>query len=345
MEGKKKLFWSLFSLLLAGLTVWAVFRQSEGISIGEVIRNVSEGNLWWFACAVLCVGLYIFLEGVALCSILKGVGYRRSLKRGFLYSTADIYFSAITPSATGGQPASAYFMIADKIPAGVATAVLIVNLMMYTLSIVFLGIVALIINYKLLFAFRTVSMIIIITGFVILILFSLFFLSILKRGDKVFGVLARFLKFLHRKHIIKHIDSKLAKLDKAKEEYMESASLVSGKTSTLIKAFIWNLLQRACQIAVPSFVYLTLRGTGANAVSIFASQSLITIGFNVIPVPGAMGIADFLMVDGFTSIVGRDEAFRLDMMSRGLTFYICVAISGIITLLGYIILKRRKRKE
>jgi len=343
MDWKKKLFWSLFSLLLAGLTVWAVFSQSEGISLGEIIENARNGNKFWLICAILSVALYILLEGVALCSILKGVGYKRGLHRGILYSTADIYFSAITPSATGGQPASAYFMIADKIPAGVATAVLILNLMMYTLSIVALGIIAVLINYKLLFGFRVISIVIIITGFVVLTLFSVFFLSILRRGDKVFGVLSRFLTFLHDKRVISHLDSKLAKLEKAKVEYMESANLVSGKTSVMVKAFIWNFLQRACQIAVPMFVYLMSFDSAGNAVSIFASQCLITIGFNVIPVPGAMGIADFLMVDGFTGIVGREEAFKMDMMSRGLSFYICVAISGIITLFGYIMLKRRKK--
>ena len=343
MDWKTKLFWSLFSLLLAGLTIWAVFSQSEGISIGEILENAKDGNKLWLACAVVSVALYIILEGVALCSILKGVGYRRGLHRGILYSTADIYFSAITPSATGGQPASAYFMIADKIPAGVATAVLILNLMMYTLSIVALGIIALLINYRLLFGFRIISIVIIIAGFVVLTIFSIFFLSILRRGDKVFELIRRFLRFLHRKHIIKRLDSKIEKLNKTEEEYMDCARLVSGKTSTMVKAFIWNFLQRACQIAVPVFVYLMTSGPAGKAVSIFASQCLITIGFNVIPVPGAMGIADFLMVDGFTGIVGREEAFKMDMMSRGLSFYICVAVSGIITLFGYIMLKRRKK--
>ena len=37
-------------------------------------------------------------------------------------------------------------------------------------------------------------------------------------------------------------------------------------------------------------------------------------------------------------------AFNIDMISRGLSFYICVALSGIITLIGYIIIRRRKKK-
>ena len=344
MEGKKKVFWSIFSLVLAGLTIWAVMSQSKGISIGEIIENAKNGNKLWLCCAILCVAFYIWLEGVAVCSILKGVGYRRSPIRGILYSTSDIYFSAITPSATGGQPASAYFMVADGIPAGVATAVLVLNLMMYTISIVVLGIIAVFINYKLFFGFRLLAKILIGGGFVILTVFSLFFLSILRKGDHVFGVLRKFINFLAKKHLLRKPENKLAKLEKTRIEFNESTALVAGKTSVLVKAFIWNFLQRASQIAVPMFIYLMLGGTVSKAAYIFASQCLVTIGFNCVPVPGAMGVADYLMVDGFTNIVGREEAFNIDMISRGLSFYICVALSGIITLIGYIIIRRRKKK-
>lgn len=344
MDGKKKVFWSIFSLVLAGLTLWAVLSQSEGLSIKDLIDEAANGNKLWFACACICVVLYIFLEGVAICSILKGVGYKRSLRRGLIYSTADIYFSAITPSATGGQPASAYFMIADGIPAGVTTAVLILNLMMYTISIVVLGLISIAINYKLFFGFQVLSKVLIVAGIVILTLFSLGFLSILRKGDKVFNLLAKLLGFLHKKHLVHKFDSKMAKLEKTRVEFTDCSRLVSGKTGTMVKAFLWNLLQRASQIAVPAFVSLSFGGTGTNAVNMFASQCLITIGYNCIPVPGAMGVADYLMVDGFTSLVGRDNAFRIDMMSRGLSFYICVAVSGIITLIGYIMLRRRKKR-
>ena len=344
MDGKKKIFWSIFSLVLAGLTLWAVLSQSEGLSISDLINEAANSNKLWLTCACLCVVVYIFLEGVAICSILKGVGYKRSLKRGLLYSTADIYFSAITPSATGGQPASAYFMIADGIPAGVTTAVLILNLMMYTISIVVLGLISIIINYKLFFGFKVLSKVLIIAGIVILSLFSAGFLSILRKGDKVFNLLAKLLNFLHKKHLIHKYDSKMAKLEKTRVEFTDCSKMVAGKTGTMVKAFIWNLLQRASQIAVPSFVALAFGNNGPTAINMFASQCLITIGYNCIPVPGAMGVADYLMVDGFTSLIGRADAFRVDMMSRGLSFYICVAVSGIITLIGYIMLRRRKKR-
>ena len=342
---KKKIFWSVFSLLLAVLSVVAVMSQSGGISIPELIEALKSAKPGWVAAAVISTACFIFLEGVAICSILKGIGYRRHLGRGLIYSTSDIYFSAITPSATGGQPASAFFMVKDGIPGGVVTVTLIVNLIMYTAGVVLLGIIALLINYKLFFGFRLLSKVLIIAGFLILSGLTFMFFMILRKGTVVFNSLRNIVNFLHRKHIIHRVDPKIAKINKAEIEYKECVEVMSGKMPTLIKAFIWNFLQRASQILVPVFMYMAMGGKASTAPMVFASQCLITIGFNCVPVPGAMGVADFLMIDGFSKLMTRDDAFRLEMLSRGISFYICVIVSGIIMLFGYIMLRRREKKQ
>ena len=76
--------------------------------LSEAIREANKGFL---AAAAVCGGLFIVLEARAILHILRGTGYGRGGLSGVLYSAADIYFSAITPSATGGQPACAYFML------------------------------------------------------------------------------------------------------------------------------------------------------------------------------------------------------------------------------------------
>ena len=97
-------------------------------------------------------------------------------------------------------------------------------------------------------------------------------------------------------------------------------------------------------IAVPMFTYLALGGSPALAPKVFASQCFVTIGYNCVPVPGAMGVADYLMVDGFTDLMQREEALHLEMLSRSISFYICVAVSGVIVLLGYLRQRNRKRR-
>ena len=66
------------------------------------------------------------------------------------------------------------------------------------------------------------------------------------------------------------------------------------------------------------------------------------MGYNFVPIPGGMGISDYLMIDGLRSIMESSMAYSVELISRGLTFYICVLISGIITLIGYLISKRKE---
>ena len=345
MSGKKKLFWSLFSTLLAGLTIWAVMSQSKQWSLESMIDSLKNANPVWLCIAVLCTVMFVVFECAALSSILKGIGYAQSFSRSLIYSTSDIYFSAITPSATGGQPASAYFMVKDGVPAGAATVALLVNLILYTVSLVILGLTAVIVEPGLFFGLGLVSKILIGVGFVLQVGLTVVFFILLGEGPFVFGVLRRFLNFLHRKKLIHRLERKLEKLDVAQREYESCARVMKRKRGAFALALLWNILQRASQLAVPACLYLALGGKPSGALALFATQCLVVLGYAPVPIPGAMGVADYLMLDAFAclSFIATEEAFRLEMLSRGLTFYICVAVSGVITLIGYLLLRKREK--
>lgn len=337
----KKAFWMIFTMTLSVLTVGALLRQSETMSVETLVEKISNADLKWIIMAMVSAASYVIFEAVALCSILQGLGYRQSIKNGIIYSTSDVYFSAITPSATGGQPASAFFMLRNGVPAGVSTAALILNLMMYNLAIVFLGILAIAMAPNSFMGFNLSSKILIIVGFVGFSFLSIFFLSVLRGSNRIFAVIRRFLNFLSKKKLIYRLDHKLEKLEKIECDFENCVGLIGGKNKIMRKAFFWNVIQRAAQIIVPALVYISLGGNGKISRLLFSKQCLITIGYNYVPIPGALGIADYLMIDGFSSIIPEGLAYELDMISRGLTFYICVTLSGIITLIGY--LKGRKK--
>ena len=347
MSTRKKWFWTLFSLALAALSIWGVLSQSKKWSLTGILESLLTADPLWLGAAVVCTALFVLLEAVALFVLLKGTGYRESFSGSLLYSTSDIYFSAITPSATGGQPASAFFMIRDGVPAGAATATLLVNLILYTLSLVILGLGSVIAAPGLFFGLRPLSQVLIAVGFVIQLGLTALFFLLLGKGKLVFDLLRRLVRFLHRKKLIHRLERRLQKLDEVQEEFETCARVMKGKSQMLLHALLWNLLQRASQLAVPMCMYLALGGQMKNAPLLFASQCLVVMGYSPVPVPGGMGVADCLMVDAFSGLgfIPVEEAFRLDMLSRGLSFYLCVAVSGVITLLGYAALHRREHKK
>ncbi len=338
----KNLIWAIISFLLAVLTVGFILKQSKAVSISELISIIGSSNKLFFFLGGIAAALYVWFESVAICSILKNAGYPQSLKKGLLYSTSDVYFSAITPSATGGQPASAFFMLRDGVPAGMTTATLILNLMMYTVSIIVLGVISVVISPTAFLEFGGLSKGLIVFGFLTLSILALIFFVLLKKEELIFRPLSKTIAFLYDKRIIREKEHKLSKLEKIKEDYKICSDLISGRKRILFSAFIWNFIQRTCRIMVPMLIYRSIGGTAVKMAKIFSKQCLVTIGYNFIPIPGGMGISDYLMIDGFNRMMGEQMAYSVELISRGITFYICVSISGLITLIGYFIGRKKK---
>lgn len=333
----KNLIWTAFSIFLAVTTVKTMLKQNSDLSLDDLLLAIRSSDKPVFILSIIAAALYVWFEGVAIRSVLKNIGYARSPLKGLLYSTSDVYFSAVTPSATGGQPASAFFMRRDGIPYEITAAVLVLNLMMYTISIVVLGVLSVFITPGAFMGFGKFSRVLISFGFAALSLLSAMFFILLKKGNAITDPLSRLVIFLHRKKIIKEKDKKLARLERAGRDYKKCSDIISGRKRVLFGAFIWNFLQRTSQLTVPMLIYRALGGKASNMAAVFSKQCLVTIGYNFVPVPGGIGISDYLMLDGFGGIMGDQLSYSVELISRSITFYICVAVSGIITLIGYFV--------
>lgn len=332
--------------MLAVISIHAVLSQSKTLSVGKLFASLRQAQPGWIILAVLCMFGFIYFEGAALLCITKALGYRRSQMSGLVYSAADIYVSAITPSATGGQPASAYAMARDRIPAGMVTVSLIVNLVMYTLAILTIGLGVFILDAKMFLQFRAFpSRVLIVIGLVLLIGLVVLFMLLLRYGRAVFRVVDRLLIFLARHRMIKRLEQKQEKLEQVVEDYESCVRVMRGKRRTLIQVYLLNLAQRASQILVSVMVFAAFHGWSADAGRVFSAQSMATIGFNCVPIPGAMGVADYLMIDGFRGILAREQAIHLEMISRGISFYGCMILCGCIMLAAYLVYRYRKGKE
>jgi uncharacterized protein (TIRG00374 family) len=336
-----RIIWSVISIMLAFFTIYAIMKQNRNVTFGQLVTFVSDSNITFFMISVLAAASYVWFEGLAIRTILCNSGIEKKRSECLVYSTSDVYFSAITPSATGGQPASAFFMIKDGVPAGLTTAALVLNLIMYNASLGVLGLMAVIISPGTIIQFGGISKAFILFGTIVLILLSLFFFIVLKNGKKIFDSLCGFVLLFEKKKIIKSADKAVIKLKKMGEEYSDCSVLISGKPALLAKVFLWNFIQRASQILVPMFLFLSAGGNIRLASSVFSGQCLINIGYNYVPIPGGMGVSDYLMLDGFRNIMGTDMAYQVEMISRGITFYLCVIVCGIITLAGYLIRRRK----
>ena len=341
---KKELFWTIVTLILSILTMYICFFKSS-LSFSEFVEAIRGANVLWLIPAVLCMFSFIWFEGHSLTAITRCMGYPVQHRKGFLYASADIYFSSITPSATGGQPASAYFMYIDGLPAEVVTAALILNLTMYTLAIITLGLLSVIFFPGIFFQFTLSCKVMILFGIFSMVLLTLFFIILLKKKAvllKISGIIFYLLRKLHFRALASKLETRF---NTGMKKYNLVVAQISDKTGLLSKIYFLNLLQRTTQILVPVFVYFALHGDYSNWLLIFVIQCYVVVGSNFLPMPGAVGISEFIMFFGYTMLMDSDSALGLAVASRGISFYTCSIVSLITVIIGYIFIRFFKNRQ
>lgn len=338
----KNWFWSILFVVIALGSIFAVVVQCKSFSLSDFSGYIKGASPLWLAISLLSMFAYIVFEGLALLIICRAFGYRTSFSRGYIYSASDIYFSAITPSATGGQPASAYFMMKDGMSGMMVTTALLVNLCMYTLSIVVIGLLCFSFRFDLFLNYSVLSKILIVAGTLIQIGLAVFFSMLLLKEKLLHKISSSVLSFLCKIRLLRHKSAKQEKLDKYMENYRRYSTIISKHHKTLWFVFLFNFLQRVTQIAITMFVYMATTGKSfIEAVDLWFFQGYTVLGANCMPVPGGIGVSDYLMLDGFGSVMSEHSAVNLELLSRALSFYFCVIICGISVLIRYLTLKKR----
>ena len=153
------------------------------------------------------------------------------------------------------------------------------------------------------------------------------------------------ISFLHKLKIVKNTEKWRAKLTDEVEKYRTSFEEIKKHRALFFEALILNIAQRVSQILITCFVCLAA-DRQAPLADVFVMQAFVLIGYNSVPLPGGVGAFEYL----YLHIYGLhyQNAFILSamMVTRGISYYICIAVSGIMTLAYHVtVLKRKERKK
>lgn len=331
----KNLLWSVVSIIIAVFTITTIVGNTKNFSLSKIFQIVANGRYEFFIIAIISVFVYIYLEGMAIRYILRDIDCTINRRQAFLYSAADIYFSAITPSASGGQPATFYFMLKDGIPISYGTISLVLNLGMYGLAIGFIAIICFIFGHKTFIMYNTLSKSLIVIGFLVMLFLTVLFFSLLREAKWIEKIGNLLINLFYKLKIVRKPEKYREKIKDLVEKYHFVSEKALGKKKMLLRVFLINVLQRVTQITITVFVYLGIGGNIQNTLNVWLAQGFATIGSTSMPIPGAMGVVDYLMFQGFEQFLTEDMALHTELISRGLSFYTCIIISLFTVFLGY----------
>ncbi len=340
---KNNLLWILLLAVISAITIKIVTSCSKGFSWGRFLCFLKGADPMWMILAALCAFGFIYFEGLGLQCTCRFFGHGFPAGKGIIFSASDIFFSAITPSATGGQPAALILMMKNGIPAAVSAIALLLNLVMYTVAILLISAVCCAVHPGILLHMSLVPKLFIAFGVVVQIAFIALFLMCIFNDRLILKICRWGLRLLCKLHIYKDYDEQYEKLLSMIKQYKECGVLLRRETGLLVKVFLCNLAQRLSVILVSVCVFLAVGGRAACAFKAFSVQALAVLGSNAVPVPGAVGVADYILLSGFKQLV-RDPV-SIELLSRGVSFYSTILFCGILLLCVLIKMKTVKKHD
>lgn len=329
---KKQLLNILFVLALAAFTVWTV----SDLDFGAVKSFFDVCNPWFMVGALACMVGYFFFEGVSLHLIVRRFGGKPRFRDSIAYAAADVYYSNITPSATGGQPASAFYMMRDGIPGGVACFGLIFNLLAFAAALLVVGSVVLLLNIPLFLSYGIFARILILIGLLFQIVLIGVFGACLFFPKMILKVGHFFINLLCKIRIFKDKDKWMGKINGMVDKYRASLDYFKHHKTLIFPVLFFDILQRISLIGISCFVCASIMQFSIKGEislwEIFSVQTFVVLGFNAVPLPGGSGAFEYMYLEAYGHIFSADMTKTTMIITRVISYYLSIVVCAAITL-------------
>lgn len=339
MEKKKKDFIKNFIIfiVLIGLTFYILFKDKD---LGAIFNTLHNTKKQYIIIAGLCMFVDILCEAINTRRTLLVLKEKTNIFKCIKYTLLNFFFSSITPSSSGGQPMEIYYMHKEKISAANGTLAILMQLCSFQLVTFVFGTISVIFNYKYftpgLIAFFSFGM------FLNLLALAIFIIAIFykKLSDKIIELVVRILKFFK----VKNIEEKQEKIEEELNLYQGGAKYIKSHKTVIVKTILTSCVQVIFFYSISYFIYRAFGLSEHGIIEMIMMQAIVYTASAGIPLPGAVGVSEGNFIVMFKSIFPDGMVNSAMLLSRGISFYLFVIISGIVVIVNRIKFKKSKNE-
>lgn len=345
-KAKKGILEALFLIILAVLTFYAFFKDQE---LSEIFKILKEADPYCLASGVILVLIFVCSESVIIHYMMTSLGKKTKLLSCIRYSFIGFFYSCITPSASGGQPAQIVYMNKDGLDISVSTLVLMIVTITYKAVLVIVGAFVLLFMHPVVMNYMGTSRYLLYLGIGLNVIAvgSMMILVFMPHWTKrmlYFG-----LHFLEHIHLLKRNRARTRKFLLSMNKYREASRYFKEHKKVVFLVLLITIFQRFCLFFVTWFVYLSFGLRKAPAGLIVILQAIISVSVDMLPLPGGIGVSEGLFVTMFEPIFGEEFLLSGMLLSRGISYYVLLAVSAVITFASHLCVtvkqKNNKMKE
>lgn len=326
----------LYFGLFFGISGIAFYYINKIYSKGSNLERIFDFPTSIITALLLVLFFYYIFDGLRLYFVLKTLEAEISFWKIYKLVFINIFVSNITPLATGGGFAQAYFLQKQGIPLGKSSAAVVIRTLL-SAAMLFLSVPLIIFRNQKMLNLLPADYLFVYLIFFLAIYFFVFYLLIFK-NRVIMKYTYKFFYFLKSKHLItKKRFKKIVKyIFKHLEIFADDlSSFIQGKKIYVFLSFFFTLIFLGAEF---SFSYLILKGLGYNImfIHILSLQILVVFIMYFAPTPGAAGIAEGGYSLLFARFVDKSDLFPLLFYWRFFSKYIGIFI-GILVFVSIIL--------
>lgn len=331
MSKKEKIVNGIILLVCIIITIVTLNNSGELKEFPEIFRTL---KVEYLVIGIIFMAVYIIISGIILTLNIRSLGKNVNWINGIFISIVGLYYSFITPFASGGQPFQIYQMNRKYgLSVGKGTSVTMQKCVIYQIVVPTMIVIDFILNYKLLkntfpkyIAVIDVSIILNILGTVIT------FIALYKAKwlIKVVNIIADWLK---KFRIFKNL--KTNKIVKEINEYDSIMKEMQNKKMLSLKVSILTILQMIFYFSISYFVFKSLNVNNVSYLIMFSLQILVYTVVSYIPTPGNAGASESGFYIIYSAFVNNGVIAFAMICWRVITYYIPLLVSGFVVFCEY----------
>lgn len=324
---------------LIALTFYILLRGQDLPQLAAVLLTV---KIRYLLLAAGCMCIFLLCEAVNIRKCLHLLSCRCNFRQAIRYALTGFFFSSITPSASGGQPMQLYDMHRDHIPISSGALALLMQFCSFQTVTVCFAITGFITTHSVLAEqIGRLRYLFLLGAGLNLALLAITWIAIVSRGltERLRRAASWFLHRLPGK--------KPLQLDQALTEQIalyQRSAVYFQNISVFFQLVLVTILQIGAYYSIPCWIYLSL-GLPVHALwQIVALQAVLHVTVSALPLPGAVGASEsgFLLL--FRTVFPAAALHDAMLLSRGVSFYLFVAVSGMVFALSTLF-RHKKNSE
>lgn len=326
----------IFNIAVAVISIWLIinFVCTENGLI-DLLKRPDSFKWGWVIVGLLVFDCNMIIDGIVTQIYLRAeyphFRFWDSLKTAFI----GVFFGAVTPSNTGGQPMQLYFLSQKNVRIGYGSACLTQKFIVYQLVTTSFSIFAVIVRFG---YFQTAftnfwSSAFIVVGFVVQLAVTAMFLIVCFAESFTKKIIRLVYKIMKALPFVKDPMKKVRSLTREFKMFHTANRMLMRNKKRLLLIFLLVLIQIVCIMSVPYFIYIAFdmphiaadhHMPVASLFDFLCIQSFVLFTSNLVPLPGASGGAELAFSMYFSAyfvLGGVNKIKPAILLWRFITYY------------------------